>query len=142
MDTIETLKEYIEGYFNGTKTEREAMLAFSGYRDDVLASITGMNSEFLEVQPACAAMGLLGKLEFKEGIHLNSFMAQPDVTSLAKLREHRVVNVADSARAAWSHLLVTNENAACIILSLCALARKHVRVVALKPKAKRMSEAQ
>ena len=87
-------------------------------------------------------MGLLGKLEFKEGIHLNSFMAQPDVTSLAKLREHRVVNVADSARAAWSHLLVTNENAACIILSLCALARKHVRVVALKPKAKRMSEAQ
>lgn len=142
MDTIETLKEYIEGYFNGTKTERESMLAFSSYRDSVLASITDMNSEFLEVQPACAAMGLLGKLEFKEGIHLNSFMAQPDATSLAKLREHRVVNVADSARAAWSHLLVTNENAACIILSLCALARKHVRVVALKPKAKRMSEAQ
>ena len=142
MDTIETLKEYIEGYFNGTKTERESMLAFSGYRDGVLASITGMNSEFLEGQPACAAMGLLGKLEFKEGPHLNGFMAQPDMNSLAKLREHRVVNVADSARPAWSHLLATNESAACTILSFCALARKHVRVVALKPKAKRMSEAQ
>jgi len=142
MDTVETLKEYIEGHFNGTKTERESMLAFSGYRDGVLASITDMNSEFLEGQPACVAMGLLGKLEFKEGPHLNGFMAQPDKTSLAKLREHRVVNVADSARTAWSHLLATNENAACIILSFCALARKHVRVVALKPKAKRMSEAQ
>jgi hypothetical protein len=142
MDTVETLKEYIEGYFNGTKTERESMLAFSGYRDSVLASITGMNSDFLEDQPACAAMGLLGKLEFKEGPHLNGFMAQPDTASLAKLREHRVVNVADSARPAWSHLLATNESAACTILSLCALARTHVRVVALKPKAKRMSEAQ
>ncbi len=30
MDTIETLNEYIESYFNGTKTERESMLAFSG----------------------------------------------------------------------------------------------------------------
>jgi hypothetical protein len=142
MDTVETLNEYIEGYFNGTKTERESMLAFSGYRDDVLASITGMNSEFLHQQPACAAMGFLGKLEFKEGVHLNSFMTQPDMTSLAKLREHHVVNVADSARPAWGHLLATNENAACIILSLCALTRKHVRVIALKPKAKRMSEAQ
>ena len=142
MDTVETLTEYIEGHFNGTKTERESMLAFAGYRDDVLASITGMNSEFLAEQPACVAMGLLGKLEFKEGPHLNSFMAQPDMASLAKLREHRVVNVADSARPAWSHLLATNEKAACIILSFCALARKHVRVVALKPKAKKMSEAQ
>jgi hypothetical protein len=142
MDTVETLKEYIEGYFNGTKTERESMLAFSSYRDSVLASITGMNSEFLQGQPACAAMGLLGKLEFKEGAHLNGFMAQPDMTSLEKLREHSVVNVADSARPAWSHLLATNEGAACTILSLCALARKHVRVIALKPKAKRMSESQ
>jgi hypothetical protein len=145
MDTLETLNEYIDGYFNGTKTERESMLAFAGYRDDVLASIMGMNSDFLEQQPACAAMGLLGKLEFKEGAHLNSFMAQPDMKSLAKLREHVVVNVADSARPAWGHLLATNEQAACTILGLCAQARKHVRVLALKPKApktKKMSEAQ
>jgi len=144
MDTIETLNEYIDSYFNGTKTERESMIAFSGYRDDVLASIPGMDSEFLEQQPACAAVGLLGKLEFKEGAHLNNFMAQPDMKSLAKLREHSLVSVADSARSAWSHLLTTNETAACNILSLCALARKHARVVALKPKAKakKMSEAQ
>ncbi len=144
METIETLHEYIEGYFNGTKTERESMLALTGYRDDVLASIPGMNSEFLSEQPACAAMGLLGKLDFKEGAHLNAFMAQPDMKSLAKLREHGVVSVADSARTAWSHLLATNEKAACTILSLCALARKHVRVVALKPKPtkKKMAEAQ
>jgi hypothetical protein len=142
MDTIETLNEYIEGYFNGTKTERESMLAFAGYRDDVLASIPGMDSEFLQQQPACAAMGFLGKLEFKEGAHLNSFMAQPDMNTLAKLRENKLVAVADSARAAWTHLLATNEVAACTILSLCALARKHVRVVALKPKAKKMAEAQ
>ena len=79
-------------------------------------------------------MGLLGKLEFKEGAHLNSFLAQPDMESLAKLREHGVVNVADSARPAWGHLLATNEKAACIILALCALARKHVRVIALEAK--------
>ena len=142
MDTIETLNEYIEGYFNGTKTERESMLAFAGYRDDVLASIPGMDSEFLQQQPACAAMGFLGKLEFKEGAHLNSFMAQPDMNTLAKLRENKLVAVADSARVAWTHLLATNETAACNILSLCALARKHVRVVALKPKVKKMAEAQ
>ncbi len=142
MDTIETLNEYIDGYFNGTKTERESMLAFSGYRDSVLASITGMNSEFLQGQPACAAMGLLGKLEFKEGPHLNGFIARPDMASLAKLREHQMVNVADSARPAWIHLLATNEEAACTILSLCAMARKNARVIALKPKAKKMSEAQ
>ena len=142
MDTIETLKEYIESHFNGTKTERESMLAFSGYRDDVLASVPGMDSEFLREQPACAAMGFLGKLEFKEGVHLNSFIARPDMISLGKLREHSLVKVADSAREAWSHLLTTNENAACVILSFCALARKHARVVALKPKAKRMSESQ
>ena len=145
MDTIETLNEYIDSYFNGTKTERESMLAFSGYRDDVLASIPGMDSEFLKQQPACAAMGLLGKLDFKESPHLNSFMAQPDANSLAKLREHNLVSVADSARPAWSHLMATDTAAACIILSLCALARKHVRVIALKPKmpkAKKMAEAQ
>jgi hypothetical protein len=50
--------------------------------------------------------------------------------------------VADSARAAWTHLLTTDEAAACVILSLCALARKHVRVIALKPKAKKLGEAQ
>jgi len=142
MDTIETLNEYIESYFNGTKTERESMLAFTGYRDGVLASIPGMNSEFLQQQPACAAIGLLGKLEFKEGAHLNSFMDQPDVQSLNRLREHSVVSVADSARSAWSHLMKTNETAACSILGLCAQARKHVRVIALKPKSKKMSEAQ
>jgi len=141
MDTIETLNEYIDSYFNGTKTERESMLAFTGYRDDVLASIPGMNSEFLREQPACAAIGLLGKLEFKEGIQLNSFVDQPDMQSLNKLREHSVVSVADSARPAWSHILTTNETAACNILGLCALARKHVRVIALKPKAKKMSES-
>jgi hypothetical protein len=142
MDTIETLNEYIDSHFNGTKTEREAMLAFSSYRDSVLSSIPGMDSEFLKQQPACVAMGLLGKLDFKEGAHLNKFIAQPDLASLAKLREHSVVGVADSARPAWSHLVKTNELAACNILSLCALARKHVRVVALKPKVKKMAEAQ
>jgi|GEM_PF-2979012 len=142
MDTIETLHDYIDGYFNATKTEREAMLAFAGYRDDVLSSIPGMNAEFLLAQPACVAIGLLGKLEFKESTHLNNFMAKPDMTSLGKLREHGVVNVADSARPAWGHLLATDEDAACVILSLCALARKHVRVMALKPKAKKISEAQ
>jgi hypothetical protein len=118
------------------------MLALAEYRDGVLDSITGMNSEFLQQQPACVAMGFLGKLDFKEGAHLKSFIAQPDMTTLAKLREHSVVSVADSARPAWSHLLKTNETAACNILSLCALARKHVRVLALKPKTKKMSEAQ
>jgi hypothetical protein len=149
MDTIETLNEYIDSYFNGTKTERESMIAFAGYRDDVLASIPGMDSEFLKQQPACVAIGLLGKLEFKEGVHLNKFVEQPDKASLAKLRENSVVGVADSARAAWSHLVATDEDAACQILGLCAQARKNVRVVALKPKVKaaavkpkKMSEAQ
>jgi len=143
MDTIETLKEYIDSYFNGTKTDRESMLAFTGYRDSVLSSIPSMDSEFLETQPACAAVGFLGKLEFKEGAHLNNFIAQPDASTLAKLRENNVVAVADSARAAWTHLLATNQDAACVILSLCAQSRKHVRVVALKPKAKKkLAEAQ
>src|SRR5580698_3453976 len=142
MDTIETLNEYIDGYFNGMKTDREAMRAFSEYRDSVLTSIPELDSEFLKQQPAAAAVGLLGKLDFKEGAHLNAFMAKPDMTSLAKLREHGVVSVADSARSAWGHLLATNDGAACNILGLCALARKHVRVIALKPKVKKMSEAQ
>ncbi len=73
---------------------------------------------------------------------LNAFIAKPDMSSLAKLREHGVVSVADSARPAWSHLLTTNDSAACNILGLCALARKHVRVIALKPKVKKMSESQ
>ena len=142
MDSIDTLNEYIESYFNGTKTERESMLAFTSYRDGVLASIPDMNSEFLQKEPVCAAMGLLGKLEFKEGAHLNSFMDQPDVQSLNRLREHSVVSVADSARSAWSHLVTTNESAACSILGLCAQVRKHVRVVALKPRTKRLSKSQ
>jgi hypothetical protein len=157
MDTIETLNDLIDGHFNGMKTEREAMRAFSGYRDSVLSSIPEMDSEFLKQQPASAAMGFLGKLDFKEGAHLNAFIAKPDMTTLAKLREHGVVSVADSARPAWSHLLATNDGAACAILGLCAQARKHARVIALKPKAvakpaakpepkttskKKMSEAQ
>jgi ribulose-5-phosphate 4-epimerase/fuculose-1-phosphate aldolase len=139
MDTIETLNEYIEGHFNGLKTERQEMLAFTEYRDEVLTSILEMNSEFLAAMPAAAAVGFLGKLDFKEGAHLNAFIAKPDMTTLAKLREHGVVGVADSARAAWSHLLATNESAACNILGLCALARKHPRVIALKPKAKKVA---
>ena len=142
MDTIETLNEYIDGHFNGMKTELESMRAFSGYRDSVLTSIPEMDAEFLEKQPAAAAIGLLGKLDFKEGAHLNAFIAKPDMTSLAKLREHGVVSVSDSARSAWNHLLTTNDGAACHILGLCALARKHVRVIALRPKTKKMSEAQ
>ena len=118
------------------------MRAFSGYRDSVLSSIPDMDSQFLEQQPASAAMGLLGKLDFKESAHLNAFLAQPDMASLAKLREHGVVSVADSARTAWSHLLTTNNGAACNILGLCAMARKHARVIALRPKTKKMSEAQ
>ena len=148
MDTIETLQDYIEAFFNGTKTERESMIAFVAYRDSVMESIPTLDATFLKEQPAIVATGLLGKLDFKEGPHLTAFIAQPDLKTLAKLRENAVVNVADSARPAWVHLVKTDEKAACVILSLCAQARKHVRVLALKPKApktakpKKMAESQ
>lgn len=135
MDTIETLKDYIDGYFNGAKTDRESRLAFASYRDSVLASIREMDAEYLREQPASVAIGFLGKMEFKEGKPLNNFIASPDMKNLAVLRENGVVSVADSARPAWTHLMATHEDAACMILSLCVLARKNTRVLALKPKA-------
>ncbi len=137
MDTIETLKDYIDSYFNGTKTENESKLAFIAYRDSVLASITEMDADYLKSQTASVAIGFLGKMDFKEGKHLNSFIASPDLANLAILRENAVVAVADSARPAWLHLMSTQPEAACVILSLCALARKNSKVVALKPKVKK-----
>ena len=142
MDTIETLKDYIDSYFNGSKTDRESQLAFIAYRDSVLASIPEMDAEYLEGQPASAAIGFLGKLDFKEGKHLNSFIAKPDQGTLALLRENGVVAVADSARPAWTHLMKIHPDSACMILSLCAQARKNPKVVALKPKVKKVAEPQ
>jgi hypothetical protein len=139
MDTIETLKDTIDSYFNGAKTDRESQLAFINYRDMVLASIPEMDAEYIREQPASVAIGFLGKMEFKEGKHLNSFIASPDMKTLAVLRENGVVAVADSARPAWTHLMATHPEAACAVLSLCALARKNTRVAALKPKVKKPS---
>ncbi len=44
MNHLETLNEYIDSHFSGNKTEREARLAFLGYRDDVLSSIPSMDA--------------------------------------------------------------------------------------------------
>jgi len=137
MDTLETLKDYIDSYFNGAKTDNESKLAFITYRDMVLASIPEMDAEYLQGQPASVAIGFLGKMEFKEGKHLNSFIDNPNITTLTALRENGVVAVADSARPAWTHLMTTHPEAACVILSLCAQARKNSKVLALKPKVKK-----
>ena len=137
MDTIETLKDYIDSYFNGAKTDNESKLAFISYRDSVLAAIPEMDAEYILGQPASVAIGFLGKMEFKEGKPLNNFIASPDLSTLAVLRENGVVAVADSARPAWLHLMSTHQEAACAVLSLCAQARKNSKVLALKPKAKK-----
>lgn len=132
MNHLENLNEYIDSYFSGNKTEREARLAFQGYRDDVLGSIPTMDAEFVRQQPACVAMGLLGKLDFTEGANLDSFIANPGLETLTVLRKNGIIRVADSARKAWEHLTLTDQNAACVVLALCASTRKHRQVMAIK----------
>ncbi len=133
MNHLEALNEYIDSYFSGNKTERESRLAFQGYRDDVLNSIPTMDAEFIREQPACVAMGFLGKLDFTEGASLIAFTANPNLDTLNGLRKSGSVRVADSARKAWEHLVRTDETAACVVLGLCSSARKHKHVVAIKP---------
>jgi hypothetical protein len=132
MNHLENLNEYIDTHFNGNKTEREARIAFRDYRDDVLASIPTMNAEFIKEQPACVAVGFLGKLDFTEGANLEKFIASPGLETLAVLRKNGLVRVADSALEAWKHLVTTDEAAACIVLELCIVTRKHPHVVAIK----------
>jgi hypothetical protein len=136
MNHLETLNEYIDSHFSGNKTEKEARLAFQTYRDDVLASVPSMDAEFIREQPACVAMGFLGKMDFVEGASLEKFVAMPSLETLAVLRKNAVVRVAESAREAWKYLVVTDENAACLVLGLCASTRKDRRVSSIKsPKA-------
>lgn len=132
MNHLETLNEYIDSHFTGNKTEREARLAFQGYRDEVLTSIPTMDAEFIKDQPACVAMGFLGKLDFTEGANLDRFIAKPNLETLTVLRKNGVVRVADSAREAWQHLIATDQEAACVVLELCASTRKHRHVAAIK----------
>jgi hypothetical protein len=132
MNHLETLNEYIETHFNGNKTEREARIAFRDYRDEVLSSIPTMNAEFIKEQPACVAVGFLGKLDFTEGANLDKFIANPNLETLTVLRKNGLVRVADSALDAWRHLIATDEEAACIVLVLCISTRKHRHVTAIK----------
>ena len=133
MNHLESLNDYIDSYFNSNKTERESRLAFQQYRDDVLGAIPSMDAEFIKEQPACVAMGLLGKLEFTEGATLESFVANPGLETLEGLRKNAVVKVADSARSAWQHLMTTDQKSACVVLGLCASARKHRHLTGIKP---------
>jgi hypothetical protein len=88
MNHLETLNEYIDTHFNGNKTEREARIAFRDYRDGVLSSIPDMDAEFLKEQPACVAVGFLGKLDFTEGANLEKFIANPNRETLTVLRKN------------------------------------------------------
>jgi hypothetical protein len=124
MNHLETLNEYIDTHFNGNKTEREARIAFRDYRDGVLSSIPDMDGEFIREQPACVAVGFLGKLDFTE--------ANPNRETLTVLRKNGLVRVADSALDAWRHLVTTDEEAACTVLELCISTRKHRHVAAIK----------
>jgi hypothetical protein len=132
MNHLETLNEYIDTHFNGNKTEREARIAFRDYRDGVLSSIPDMDGEFIREQPACVAVGFLGKLDFTEGAHLEKFIANPNRETLTVLRKNGLVRVADSALDAWRHLVTTDEEAACTVLELCISTRKHRHVAAIK----------
>jgi hypothetical protein len=132
MNHLETLNEYIDSHFSGNKTEREARLAFQDYRDGVLTSIPTMDAEFIKEEPACVAMGFLGKLEFTEGRNLENFIAKPNLENLGILRKNGVVRVAESARSAWQHLMATDQEAACVVLELCASARKNRQITATK----------
>jgi hypothetical protein len=132
MNHLETLNEYIASHFNGNKTEREARLAFQGYRDDVLASIPTMDAEFIKDQPACVAMGFLGKLDFTEGPHLDAFISKPGLETLTGLRKNNVVRVADSALDAWRHLISMDQKSACVVLELCTSTRKNKHVAAIR----------
>jgi hypothetical protein len=132
MNHLETLNEYIDSHFSGNKTEREARIAFQGYRDDVLTSIPTMDAEFIKEQPACVAMGFLGKMDFAEGANLERFIADPNLETLTVLRKNGVVRVADSARPAWQHLVTTDQDAACVVLELCTSTRKNRHVTAIK----------
>jgi hypothetical protein len=132
MNHLETLNEYIDTHFNGNKTEREARIAFRDYRDGVLSSIPTMDAEFIKEQPACVAVGFLGKLDFTEGANLDKFIANPGLETLAVLRKNGLVKVADSALEAWKHLVTTHEAAACIVLELCISTRKNPHVAAIR----------
>jgi hypothetical protein len=132
MNHLETLNEYIDSHFAGNKTEKEARLAFQSYRDDVLTSVPTMDAEFIKEQPACVAMGFLGKMDFVEGASLERFIAQPNLDTLSVLRKNGVVRVAESAREAWQHLVLTDQNAACVVLGLCTSTRKDRRVGSIK----------
>ena len=89
MNHLESLHEYIDSHFAGNKTEKEARLAFQTYRDDVLTSVTAMDAEFIKEQPACVAMGFLGKMDFTEGPNLERFIANPNLVTLTALRKKR-----------------------------------------------------
>jgi hypothetical protein len=132
MNHLESLHEYIDSHFAGNKTEKEARLAFQTYRDDVLTSVTAMDAEFIKEQPACVAMGFLGKMDFTEGPNLERFIANPNLVTLTALRKNAAVRVAESAREAWKHLVLTDETAACVVLHLCASTRKDRRVSSIK----------
>jgi hypothetical protein len=132
MNHLETLNEYIDSHFSGNKTEKEARLAFQSYRDDVLISVLTMDAEFIREQPACVAMGFLGKMDFVEGKNLESFMATPNLETLTVLRKNGVVRVAESARPAWQHLVAMDQDAACVVLGLCSSTRKDRRVSSIK----------
>ena len=131
MNHLETLNEYIDTHFTGNKTEREARIAFREYRDDVMTSIPTMNAEFIREQPACVAVGFLGKLDFTEGANLDKFIANPNLETLGVLRKNGLVRVADSALDAWRHLVTTDEKSACVVLELCIGTRKHRHVLTI-----------
>ena len=49
-----------------------------------------MNAEFIKEQPACVAVGFLGKLDFTEGADLEKFIANPNLRDADRAAQKRL----------------------------------------------------
>lgn len=115
------LKIQVEGFF-GRKTKEVEKKYFKNHRENILEVIKE-SAPVIRKYPVYGAIAFLGKFRFDSDC--------PKVKSLSKgtseklLREiqgQQSVQLAESARDAWSHLTTHEPETACVILALCYMA--------------------
>ena len=121
---FEELVQSVEGYFSRNDPPKIARANFLRYRDDVLASISGMDEEFITQNPELVAGGFIDQFQFKPCAELKNFTQSPTALSFAALKAAKAIQITEEAKVAWTHLFKYPE-AAIVVVALCAMSEKN-----------------
>lgn len=124
-EIVTELGEQFLGFFT-RKPDKEGLDEFRAHQQRVAVSATQMDGGFIREYPEFIGMILLGMLRVtsEECREFLAFMKDPNEETFQELRQSGTVQLQESVRPVWSHLLEQAPDITPLIVAACIQAQQ------------------